>query len=42
MTWQGILIIAGVAIALAGSITLVRPLPRVWISNAGRCVHRLR
>jgi uncharacterized membrane protein HdeD (DUF308 family) len=36
MTWQGVLIIIGVVGALAGLITLVRPMPRFWISGRWR------
>jgi cytochrome c biogenesis protein CcdA len=36
MNWQGVLIIIGLVVALAGLITLVRPMPRFWISNRWR------
>ena len=36
MTLEGLLIIVGVAVALAGSIMLVWPMPRLWISNRRR------
>ena len=36
MTWQGILIIVGLAGALAGLIILVLPVPRLWSSHRRR------
>jgi hypothetical protein len=36
MSLEGLLMTVGVAVALAGSITLVWPVPRVWISNRRR------
>jgi len=36
MTWQGVLILVGLAGSLIGLGTLVRPLPRLWISTRRR------
>jgi hypothetical protein len=36
MTWQGIVVIIGAAVALAGVIALARPVPRLWISDRRR------
>jgi hypothetical protein len=36
MTLEGVLIIVGAAVVLAGSITLLWPVPRFWVSNRRR------
>jgi hypothetical protein len=33
MTLEGVLIIVGTVVVLAGLITLIRPVPRLWISD---------